>query len=128
MIDDPARHGAAAAVIVHGDYGCVDTLGETGATHNCKLKCNVLQIREELWQIRLTECDDVETCVLRSVQQVKDYNLCLEPSTFDAKTFGNMTDEGHMIYLLCRLPRNVNWQFFLELSMVKNPTATVTPD
>jgi hypothetical protein len=39
-----------------------------------------------------------------------------------------MTDEEHVFYLLRGIPRNDDWQFFLELMMDKNATATLTPD
>jgi len=39
-----------------------------------------------------------------------------------------MNDEEHVFYLLRGIPRNDDWQFFLELMMDKNATATLTPD
>jgi len=39
-----------------------------------------------------------------------------------------MTDKEHLFYLLRGIPRNDDWQFFLELMMDKNSTATLTPD
>jgi len=105
------------------------TLQETLATaYKAKLKFNIFQIREELLGIRLEDCDDVDTYALRIGQMVKDYNLCAEPSTSDAKTLGKMTDEQHLFYLLRGIPRNDDWQFFLELMMVKIAMATLTPD
>jgi len=39
-----------------------------------------------------------------------------------------MTDQEHMFYLLRGIPSNDDWQFFLELMMDQNATATLTPD
>jgi len=39
-----------------------------------------------------------------------------------------MTDEEHVFHLLRGIPRNDDWQFFLELMMDKNATAMLTPD
>jgi hypothetical protein len=110
------------------------TLWEKLATaYKAKLKFNVFQIREELLGIRLEDCDDVDTYALWIDQKVKDYNLCSEPSTStllsDAtRTLAKMTDKEHVFYLLRGIPRNDDWQFFLELMMDKNATATLTPD
>ena len=106
------------------------TLWEKLATaYKGKLKCKVFQIREELLGIRLEDCDDVETYALRIDQKVKDYNLCSGPSSLDAtRTFAKMTDEEHVFHLLRSIPRNEDWQFFLELMMDKNATGTLTLD
>jgi hypothetical protein len=37
-----------------------------------------------------------------------------------------MTDAKHMFYLICGIPRNDDWKFFLLLMMDKNVTATLT--
>jgi len=39
-----------------------------------------------------------------------------------------ITDEEYLVYLLNGIPRNDDWQDFLELMMDKNATGTVTPD
>jgi len=135
------QHGTARSTILLGmeprlqasymEITDARTLWEKLATaYKAKLKFNVFQIREELLGIRLEECDDVETYALRIDQKVKDYNLCSEPSTSDAttRTLAKMTDEEHVFYLLRGIPRNDDWQFFLELMMDKNATATLTPD
>jgi len=135
------QHGTARSTILLGmeprlqasymEITDARTLWEKLATaYKAKLKFNVVQIREELLGIRLKDCDDVETYALRIDQKVKDYNLCSEPSTSDAttRTLAKMTDEEHVFYLLRGIPRNDDWQFFLELMMDKNATATLTPD
>jgi len=104
------------------------TLWEKLATaYKATLKFDVFQIREELLEIRLEDCDDVDAYALRIDQKMKDYNLCSEPSTLDVKTSAKMTDKEHVFYLLRGIPRNDDWQFFLELMMDKNATATLTP-
>jgi len=135
------QHGTARSTILLGmeprlqasymEITDARTLWEKLTTaYKAKLKFNVFQIREELLGLRLEECDDVETYALRIDQKVKDYNLCSEPSTSDAKTrtLAKMTDEEHVFYLLRGIPRNDDWQFFLELMMDMNATATLTPD
>jgi len=107
------------------------TLWENLTTaYKAKVKFNVFQIREELLRIMLKDCDDVDTYALRSDQQAKDYNLYSEPSTSSntTTTLAKMTDEKLVFYLLHRIPRNDNWQFFLELMMDKTATATLTSD
>jgi hypothetical protein len=39
-----------------------------------------------------------------------------------------MSDQEHIFYLLCGIPRNDEWKVFLELMMDKNATMTATPD
>jgi len=108
------------------------TLWEKLATaYKAKLKFNVIQIREERLGIRLEDCDDADTYALRIDQKVKYYNECSEPSRSSSgtiRTLAKMTDEERVFYLLRGIPRNDNWQFFLELMMDKNATATLTPD
>jgi len=137
------QHGTARSTIMLGmeprlqasymEITDARTLWEKLATaYMAKLKFNVFQIREELLGILLEDCDDVDSYALRIDQKVKDYNLCSEPSTStsDAKTrtLAKMNDEEHVFYLLRSIPRNDDWQFFLELMMDKNATATLTPD
>jgi len=105
----------------------VRTLWENLATaYKAKLKFNVVQIREELVGIRLEDCDNVDSYALWIDQKVKDYNICLEPLTSDAKTLAKMTDEEHMLYLWCGIPRKDDWEFFLELMMDNNVMVTLT--
>jgi len=108
------------------------TLWEKLATaYIAKLKFNVFQIREELFGIRLEDCDDVDTYAVWIDHKVKDYNVCSEPSTSStdtSRTLAKMTDEEHVFYLLRGIPRNDDWQFLLELMMDKNAMATLTPD
>ena len=39
-----------------------------------------------------------------------------------------MSEQDHIFYLLCRIPRNNEWKVFLELMINKNATMTATPD
>ena len=136
------RHGTARSTILLGmeprlqasymEIMDVRTFWDKLATaYKAKLKFNVFEIREQLLGIRLKDCDDVDSYALRIDQKVKDYNLCSEPSTSSSnatRTLAKMTDEEHVFYLLRRIPRNDDSQFFLEFMMDKNATATVTPD
>jgi len=108
------------------------TLWENMVTaYKSKLKVNVFQIREQLLGIRLQDCEDVDTYALRIDQKVNDCNLCSEPLTSlwaVTRTLARMTDEEHVFYLPRGKPRNDFGQFFAELMMDKNATATLTPN
>lgn len=108
------------------------TLWETLATeYRSKLKFDIFQIREERLGMRCEDCEDVDTYALRIDQKVKVNKLSSEPWTSfpeTTRTLAKMTNEEHLFYLLRGIPRNDDWQFFLELIMDKNPTATLTPD
>jgi hypothetical protein len=108
------------------------TLWEKLATaYKARLKFNVLEIREELLGIRHEDCDDVDTNALRIDRKVKDYNLRSEPLTSSpdkTRTLAKMTDVEHVFHLRRGIQRNDDWQFFLQLMMDKNATATLTPD
>jgi len=136
------QHGTAGSTILLGmephlqasymEITDARTLWEELATaYKTKLKFTVFQIGEEYLGIRLKDSDDVDTSALRIDQKVKDYNLCSEPSTSSsdtARTLAKMTDQEHVFYLPRGIPRNDNWQCFLELMMDKNATATLMPD
>jgi len=138
------RHGVARSIILLGmelriqaEYTVVDdakTLWEKLASaYKSKLKLNIFGIREDLWSITLQDCGDVDYNALRIDRKAKDYNLCAGPSTTDtdadtAKTIAKMSEQEHIFYLLCGIPRNDQWKVFLELMMDKNATMTATPD
>ena len=97
--------------------------------YKAKLKFNVFQIWQKLSGIGLEECDDVETYALQIDQTVTDYSLCSEPSSSDAtRTLVEISDEAHVFYLLRGIPRNDNWEIFLELIMDQNAMAMLTPN
>jgi len=140
------RHGVARSTILLGmelkiqaEYTVVDdakTLWEKLASpYTSKLKLNILEIREDLWSIKLQDCGDVDNYASRIDRKVKDYNLCARPTTTDtdadtdsAKTIAKMSEQEHIFYLLRGIPRNDEWKVFLELMMDKNATMTTTPD
>jgi hypothetical protein len=136
------QHGPARSTILLGmeprlqalyiEITNARTLWEKLATaYKSKLKFNVFQVREEIFGIRLEDCDDVDTYALLIDQKVKDYNLCSAPSILSSdttRTLAKMSEEEHVLYLLRGIPRNDDCQFFLELMMDKNATATLTPD
>jgi len=142
------RHGVARSTILLGmepriqaEYTVVDdakTLWEKLASaYKSKLKLNIFEIREDFWSIKLQDCGDVDDYASRIDRKVKDYNLCAGPLTTDtdatdtdasAKTIAKMSEQEHIFYLLCGIPRNDEWKVFLELMMDKNATMTATPD
>jgi hypothetical protein len=46
----------------------------------------------------------------------------------NAKTITQMSEPEHIFYLLCVIPMNDEWKFFLELMMDKHTTMTTVPD
>jgi len=141
------RHGVARSTILLGmeprtqaEYTVVEdakTLWEKLASaYKSKLKLNIVEIREDLWSIKLQDCGDVDNYAWQIDRKVKDYNLCAGPSTTDtdatdtysAKTIAKMSEKEHIFYLLPGIPRNDKWKVFLELMMDKNATMTATPD
>jgi len=143
------RHSVARSTILLGmepriqaDYTVVDdakTLWEKLASaYKSKLKLNIFEIREDLWSIKLQDCGDVDNYVSRIDRKVKDYHLCAGPTApwttdatdtdANAKTIAKMSEQEHIFYLLRGIPRNDEWQVFLELMMDKNATMTATPD
>jgi hypothetical protein len=121
---------------IQPDYTVVDdakTLWETLASaYKSKLNLNIFEIREDLWSIKLQDCGDVVKYASRIDRKVKDYNLCAgptAPSTTDtdadtdtATTFAKISEEEHIFYLLCEIPRYDEGKVFLELMMDKNAT------
>jgi hypothetical protein len=140
------RHRVARSTILLGiepriqaEYTVVDdakTLWEKLASaYKSKLKLDIFEIREDLWSIKLQDCGDVDNYASRIDRKVKDYNLCAGPSTTDTdadaysgKTIAKMSEQEHIFYLLGGIPRNEEWNIFLELMMDKNATMTATPD
>jgi len=108
------------------------TLRETLATpYRSKLKCKVIQIMEGLLAITLTDCDDIDTHGCQIDQTAEDYNLCSEPSTSSSDvtgTWAKRPNKERVLYLTSGIPSYADWQFFLELMMGQNTTATLTPD
>jgi len=138
------RHGVARLTIllsmeprIQVEHTVIDdakTLWEKLASaYKSKRKIKSFEIRADLWSIKLQDCGDVDNYASRIDQKVKDYNLCAEPSTTDsdadtAKTIAKMSEQEHIVYLLCGIPRNDEWKVFLELMMDKNTMMTATPD
>jgi len=122
---------------IQAEYRIVEnakTLWEKLASaYKSELKLNIFEIREDLWSIKLENCEDVDNYASRNDREVKDYYLCTGPSTTDtdadtAKTIAEMSEQEHTFYLLHGIPRNDKWKVFLELMIDKNATMTATPD
>jgi hypothetical protein len=143
-------HGVARSTIllsmnprIQVEYTVVDdakTLWEKlASTYKSKLKRNIFEIGEDLWSTKLQDSGDVINYALRSDQNVKDYDLCAgpsSPSTTDtdaadrdsAMGIAKMSEQEHIFYLLCGIPRNKGWKGFLELMIDRKPTMTTRPD
>ena len=122
---------------IQADYTVVENAKtlwvKLASAYQSKLKLNIFEIKEDLWSIKLQDCGDVNNYTSRIDRKVKDYILCPRPSTTDtdmdtAKTIVKSSEQEHIIYLLCGIPRNDQWKVFLELMMDKNATMTVYPD
>jgi hypothetical protein len=50
------------------------------SAYKSKLKLNIVEIREDLWSIKLQNCGDVDNYTSRIDWKVKDYNLCAGPT------------------------------------------------
>jgi hypothetical protein len=92
---------------IQAEYPVVDdpnTLWEKLASaYKSKLKLNIIEIREDLWSMKLQDCGDVDNYTSRIDRKAKDYNLCAgptAPSTTDtdaadtdsAKTLAKMSE------------------------------------
>jgi hypothetical protein len=142
------RHGVARSTIplsmepkIQVEYTVIEdakTLWEQLASaYKSKLKLNIFEIREHLSSIKLQDCGDVNNSRSQIDLKVKDYNLCTRPTaplTIDtdsdkvtAKTIPKMSEQEHIFYLLCGIPRNHEWKVFLELIMDKHATMNATP-
>jgi hypothetical protein len=140
--DGVKQHGTERSTILLGmepqlqalymEITDMQTLWEKLATaYKARLKFNVFEIWEEILGIRHEDCDDVDTNALRINRKAKDYNLRSEPLTSSpdkTRTLAKMTDMEHVFHLRRGIQRNDDWQFFLQLMMDKNETATLTPD
>jgi len=144
------RHGVARSTIplgmqpwIQAEYTVVDDVKtfweKLGSAYKSKLKCNIFEIREDLWSIKLQDCRDVDNYPSWIAQKVNNYNLCAEPtvpSTTDtdapnmdsAKTIPKASEQEHIFHLLLGIPRNDEWKVVLELMRNKNATMTTTPD
>jgi len=148
--DSMNRHGVARSTILLGmqpwiqaEYTVIDDVKtfweKLGSAYKSKLKCNIFEIREDLWSIKLQDCRDVDNYPSWIARKVNNYNLCAGPtvpSTTDtdapnmdsAKTIPKASEQEHIFYLLLGIPRNDEWKVVLELMRNKNATMTTTPD
>jgi len=122
--------------VEYTDVDDAKTLWEKLASaYKSKLKLNIFEIREDLCSIKLQDCGDVDNEASGIDRKVKDYNLCIGPTTTDtdadtdsSKTIAKMSEQEHIICLLRGIPRNYEWKVFLELVLDENATMTATPD
>jgi len=112
------------------------------SAYKLQSKLNIFEMREDLWRIKLQDCGDVNNYASRIDQKIKDYNIWAgltatstastnaanTDTNANAKTIAMMSEQEHIFYLLCRIPRNDQWKVFLELMMDKNVRVTTTPE
>jgi hypothetical protein len=144
------RHGAARSTIllhmeqrIKAEHSVVEDAKrlweKLASAYMLKLKHNFFQIREDLWSIKLLDYRDVDNYTSRIDGKVKDYNLSAGPTTplttdtdaadpDSAKTIAKMSEQEHICYLLCGMPRKNEWKVFLVLMMDKNATMPATLD
>jgi hypothetical protein len=112
----------------------VNTLWEKlASTYKSKLKINIFEIWEDLWNIKVQDCRDFDNYSSQIDLRVKDNNLCAAPSTTDtdvdtAKTIAKMSEQEHIIYLLRGIPTNDEWKVIRPLVMDTDATMTAMPE
>jgi hypothetical protein len=85
-------HGVARSTIMLGmepriqaEYTVIDDAKmlweKLTSGYKSKRKLNIIEIRENLWSIKLQGCGDVDNYASRLDRKVKDYNLCAGPTT-----------------------------------------------
>ena len=111
------RHGIAGSTILLGmeprlqnEYmGVKDAkeLWEKLATaYRTKLQLNIFDIREDLLNLRLEDCEGVDSYVLKIDEKVSAYNLCADSTETtatggdDSDTIPKMSKQEHVFYLL----------------------------
>jgi len=84
------------------------------------LKLTIFQIREVIWLIKQQDCGYQNKYTLQINRIFKDLILCAQPSFAvtdvdmdTAKTVTKMSDQDHIIYLVCGNQRNDVWKGFL---------------
>ena len=91
------------------------------ATGPEQLQLNIFDIREDLFNLRLEDCETVDSYVSKLVEKVSAYNLCAdstgttETGGDDSDTIPKMSKQEHVFYLLRGAPRNDDWMVFLEI-------------
>jgi len=147
------HHGVARSTIllsmeprIQAEYTVIDdakTLWEKLASaYKSKLKLIILEIRAELWSIKLQDCGDVDNYASPIDRKIKDCNLCAGPTATssartdtpdtntdaNAKTIAKVSEQEHIFCLFHGIPRNNEWKVFVELVMDRNTTMTATSD
>ena len=89
--------------------------------YRTKLQLNILDIREDLLNFRLEDCEGVDSYISKIDEKVSVYNLCAdstgttETGGHDLDTIPEMSKQEHVFYLLRGVPRNDEWKVFLEI-------------
>ncbi|KAF8254217.1 hypothetical protein K440DRAFT_635719 [Wilcoxina mikolae CBS 423.85] len=97
-------------------------------------------IRRELLKVKLEDCKDVTTYMLRNDRLVQDWNLCVDaeeadtaeddgkvPAVRKGKKAMVIPDGEYISYLLYGIPNNDDWKIFLEFMEDKDAEDTMWP-
>ena len=126
------RHGIAWPTILLGmeprlqnEYMDVKDAKELweklATTYRTKLQLNIFDIREGLLNLRLEDCETVDSYVSKIDEKVSAYNLCADSTGTtatggdDSDTIPKISKQEHVFYLLRGVPRNDDWKVFLEI-------------
>ena len=122
---------------LQGEYmGVKDARGlweKLATTYRTKLQLNAFDIREDLLNFRLEGCENVDSYVPKIDEKVSAYNLCADSTGTtatggdDSDTISKMSKQEHVFYLLGGVPRNDDWEVFLEVLRNK-PDLHVKPE
>ena len=123
------RHGIARSTILlemeprlQNEYMVVKDAKELweklAAAYKTKLQLNIFDIREDLFGLRLEDCENVDSYVSKIGEKVSAYNLYADAAGTrddDSDTIPKMSKQEHVFYLLRGVPRNDDWRAFLEI-------------
>ena len=126
------RHGIARSTILlemeprlQNEYMVVKDAKELweklATAYRTKLQLNIFDIREDLLNLRLEDCEGVDSYVSKIDEKVSAYNLCADSTETtatggdDSDTIPKMSKQKHVFYLLRGVPRNDDWKVFLEI-------------
>ena len=147
------HHGIARSTILLGmeprlqseyvDIRDAKELWETlASSYRKKLELNVFDIREDLYNMKLEGSGSIDSYAFAVNQKVIDYNLCAAPgakrpepglaqepvSTALVDAIPKMSQQEHVFFLLCGLPRNEDWKVFIEIMRDKDGTISMKPE
>ncbi|KAF8535289.1 hypothetical protein BDD12DRAFT_856103 [Trichophaea hybrida] len=99
--------------------------------YKTKLQLNIFDIREDLINTKLEDCDSVDAYASKINGKVAEYNLCAEPTDTDATTadtIPKMSKQEHVFYLFRGIPRDDDWRVILEIMRDKSDSIATKPE